>query len=415
MWRQLRWLLLACLVVCWTVDLFYFPRTAEFGDEPRYLASAERLASTGEFWVMGGKPWPAIGADRAWEMPGTALFFAPAVAALGPDRAVLAIRFVQSLLLALQCILVAAIARRVFADRRVALIAAGITAVYPFFVFYQGLLHSETLFITLLLTSVLALYRWRDRGMRVDSSLVLVCFSFTAAAMVKATLTLFAPLLVGATAWAAGAGRRKSIQTVVAATGLCAAFMAPWWIRNGLVLHRFVPFTTGSGYNFYLGNNPTYGAPGVDGSGNYDPVVVARLKPLPEVERQRAFKQEATRFILDHPGRTLVAAGGKFIRFWNVIPNTVEFRVSIYPLVCALSYGPVLLLAIMSSIRYRRRWRDFAPFYLIIGYFTAIHIVTMASLRYRLPIEPLLIILAASVLGQFFSGPGRNEPDVAGG
>jgi hypothetical protein len=36
--------------------------------------------------------------------------------------------------------------------------------------------------------------------------------------------------------------------------------------------------------------------------------------------------------------------------------------------------------------------------YLVVGYFTLVHIVTIASLRYRLPLEPLLIILAAEPL-----------------
>lgn len=395
--RQLRWPLLACLVACWAVDLFYFPRSAQFGDEPRYLASAARLATTGEFWVNG---------DRAWEMPGTALFFAPAVRALGVDRAVLAIRFMQSLLLALQSVLTAAIASRVFGKGRVPVIAAGIVALYPFFLFYQGLLHSETLFNTLLLASVLALYWWRDRGMNVDVALATLCLCLTAATLVKATLTVFAPVLIGATAWASGAGGRKAVKVLVVAVCLCAAFMTPWWVRNAVVFGRFVPFTTGSGYNLYLGNNPTYGAAGVDGSGNFDPVVVATINRLTEVDRQRAYKDEAVRFVAENPTRTLRADAGKFVRFWNIIPNTVEFRHGLYPIVCALSYGPILLLALWSAFRSRKRWRDFAPFYLIIGYFTAVHTITMASLRYRLPIEPLLIILAAGPIADVL---GRED------
>jgi hypothetical protein len=38
------------------------------------------------------------------------------------------------------------------------------------------------------------------------------------------------------------------------------------------------------------------------------------------------------------------------------------------------------------------------PLYLFIDYFTFVRVVTIASLRYRLPIEGLLIILAAEPL-----------------
>ena len=113
------------LLLCTIVNLLYFPPTTVFPDEQRFLASATRLAASGEFWVVH---------DRAWEMPGTALFFAPAVWLFGPHGAIIPIRFAQTILLALQCILIAFTARRLFADKRAAaLIAAWIVAIYPFF------------------------------------------------------------------------------------------------------------------------------------------------------------------------------------------------------------------------------------------------------------------------------------------
>jgi hypothetical protein len=72
--RYLPGLCIACLCACAAVDWIYFPATTVFPDEQRYVASALRLAQTGEFWVAG---------DRAWEMPGTALFYAAVVRAFG--------------------------------------------------------------------------------------------------------------------------------------------------------------------------------------------------------------------------------------------------------------------------------------------------------------------------------------------
>jgi hypothetical protein len=57
------------------------------------------------------------------------------------------------------------------------------------------------------------------------------------------------------------------------------------------------------------------------------------------------------------------------------------------------------LLALGCAAWRWRQWRDLAPIYLMIGYFTFVHVITIASVRYRLPIEPLLIILAAAALG----------------
>ena len=57
-----------------------------------------------------------------------------------------------------------------------------------------------------------------------------------------------------------------------------------------------------------------------------------------------------------------------------------------------------MALALIGAIRRRHQWRTLAPLYLLIGYFTLVHVVTVASLRYRLPIEAILILLAAEPL-----------------
>jgi len=381
---------IACLLACVLIDLFYFPRATVFPDEQRFLASAVRLAASGEFWV---------GSDRAWEMPGTALFFAPAVRLFGPQGAIVPIRFAQAILVVLHCALIAFIARRLFADRLAGFIAACIAALYPFFLFYQGLLLSETLFNTLLIAGVAALIWWRDRGFRIDGALVIASLCFAAATMTKATLTILPPLLLAATAWIAGIGWRRSLAMLVAASSLYAALMSPWWIRNAVLLGTFVPFTTSSASNLYLGNNPHNRDAGIDWSSDVDPAVVAKIDALPdELARQHAYSQAALDYIRQNPAAFLRAAAKKFVRLWNIVPNAAEFRSGLYSLVSALSFGPVLVLALICAFRRRREWRLLAPLYLIIGYFTFVHVVTIASLRYRLPLEPLLIVLAAEPL-----------------
>lgn len=392
---------LACLLACSIVNLFYFPSTTVFADEQRFLASAVRLAATGEFWVV---------ADRAWEMPGTALFYAPAVWLFGPHAAIVPIRFAQSILVTVQCGLIAFIAQRLFGKGTAGLIASWLAALYPFFLFYQGLLLSETLFNLLLLTGVAALYVWRDRGSRIDAAFFVACLCFALATLTKATLTILPPLLMAATAWTAGATLRRAVTILVAASCLYAAALSPWWIRNATLLHAFVPFTTGSAQNLYLGNNPHNPTAGVDWASDVDPTVVAKIQALPnEVERQRAFSQAAVDYIKDNPAVFVRAAVKKFVRFWNPVPNATEFKTAIYSIVSAASFGPVLALALLCAVWRWRQWRLLAPIYLIVGYFTFVHVVTIASLRYRLPIEPLLIVLAAAPLGAIVESIRQNR------
>jgi hypothetical protein len=377
------------------VDLFYFPPHLTFADEHRFLASAARLIASGQFWSHG---------SRAWEMPGTALFFAPAVWLFGPDEAVIAIRITQVAFLLVQCGLIGLIARRLFRNPTASFLASLIAALYPFLLFYQGLLLSETLFNTLFLAGIAVLFCWRDRGSRIDGALVAASFLFAAATLTKATLTIMPPLLLATTAWLSGVGRRRVIAILIAASGLYAAFMSPWWIRNATLFHAFVPFTTSSAEDLYLGNNPHNPNAGIDWATDAEPEVVARINALPsELSRQRAYKEAALHYIENNPGAFIRAAAQKFVRFWNIVPNAAEFHGGLYAAISAASFGPILLLALIAAVRRRRQWRLLAPLYLIIGYFTCVHVVVVASLRYRLPIEPLLIALAAEPLAALFN------------
>ncbi len=394
--------LLACLIACTVINLYYFPPTTIFPDESRFLSSAARLVATGEFWVNS---------DRAWEMPGTALFFAPAVWLFGTNGAVIPIRMAQSILLIAQAALAATIARRIFGRGTVEIIATILVALYPFFLFYQGLLLSEPLFDTLLVAAVAALYWWRDRGLHFDRALILTCLCFAAATYTKGTLTFLPPIVIAATAWARGMQFKKALGILLAATSIYAAFLSPWWIRNATLLGSFVPFTTGAAQNLYIGNNAHNPNGGPDWTRDVDIAVAGKLFAMPnEVERQRAFTKLAVEYIKTHPVGFIEVTGKKFLRFWNVVPNAAEFKTAFYAIVSAASFGPILLLAIACAVRWFRRWRVFVPIYLIVVYFTVLHTVTIASLRYRLPIEPFLIVMAAGLLAELFDRLlGENE------
>jgi hypothetical protein len=79
-----------------------------------------------------------------------------------------------------------------------------------------------------------------------------------------------------------------------------------------------------------------------------------------------------------------------------VVPNAAEFQGSWYRIVSAVSFGPVLFFSILSAIVWRRRLVVAAPILLLVTYLTLLHTITIASLRYRLPLEPFLIAMAAA-------------------
>ncbi len=387
------WLLLNCLLcflLCTAVNFFYFPAGLSFGDENRYLASALDLVRQNTF---------AVGNDRAWEMPGAAAFFALPLAIAGPENGIRLIRILQSILLVMQVLLLASIACHVFKDSRAVVITATLTAIYPFFVYYQGLLLSETSFNTLLIAAIAALYWWREHGARIDGHLLLVSLLLALAGWVKPTLLFLPPVLLFGCAWLWRRDLRHAIRVGAVASVIFVAVFAPWWIRNGLLFDAFVPFTTTSSANLYLGNNAHNSNFGVNWITDVDQAVVARINALPEIARQAAYKHEAVEWIVGHPTAFLRGTVVKLFRYWNVIPNAVEFRSSGMMLISLLSFGPVLVLA-MVCVAFGRRHVELAPIYALIGYYTVVHCIVIASLRYRLPLEPFLIVMASYPLAQ---------------
>jgi 4-amino-4-deoxy-L-arabinose transferase-like glycosyltransferase len=396
--KPYRWYLgcvaIACLLTCAALNFLYFPNVTVQPDEQRFLAAATHLAQTGEF---------SAGSDRAFEMPGTAAFFASIIKVFGSNHALRAIRTAQSLLLVLQAVLIGFTAMHLFKDPLIGAIAATIAAFYPFFLYYQGLLLSEPLFDLLLVAGFASLYYWRGRGSRLNCWWVLTGICFTLATLTKATMTFLCPLLMAAAVFEGPNRFRRAGVVLVTSSLLFAALMSPWWIRNYSVLGRFIPFSTSGWQNAYLGNNPHNPRAGIDWATGVEPDFMQRIRATSdELEREQAYRTATIEHIVSDPYGFLDRMFKKLARFWNIVPNAESFSAPMYRIVSALSFGPILLLALVCAARHWRMPQPFLPIYLLIGYFTALHMVIIASLRYRLPLESFLILLAAEPIGRTF-------------
>ena len=180
-------------------------------------------------------------------------------------------------------------------------------------------------------------------------------------------------------------------------TAIYCAMMSPWWLHNYNAYGTFVRLNLGSGMALYSGNNPfSYG-------GGIDLDLNAHMKGFDSianpVERDRALQQAAFRHIRDDPSGFLERAGLNFLRFWRLWPYTETYSKSAFVAVSLLSFAPVLVLALIYLVlRGRRDFRMIAPLVLFGGYLTCVHMVVPGSIRYRIPLEPFLIVLAAAGL-----------------
>lgn len=288
------------------------------------------------------------------------------------------------------------LALEIVGDRRAAMIAAFAASLWPHFVFYAVTGLTETAYAFVVCLAFFMLYRQRwFWGMAL----------FALSILIRPTLELLLPILVVAfalivhrTGWRA-AGKRVAQLAVI-----YLVVMAPWWAHQYAKYGQFIRLNLGDGIVLYSGNNPMNRSGGGITGVDYDPAPFVHLANDP-VARNAAMKTAAFKFIRDNPGRFAELAAIKFVRFWQPWPFTPEYRTPSIVAVSLLSYGVMLLAALWFLItRGLRHWRRLAPVVLFAGYLTAVHMVTIASVRYRFPIEPFVIMLGGAALARLFGG-----------
>ncbi|HUI96063.1 MAG TPA: hypothetical protein VLX44_09945 [Xanthobacteraceae bacterium] len=281
--------------------------------------------------------------------------------------------------------LVHALTLAIFADRAAAFLAALATAFYPYFIFYALAGVTETLFIVLLLGAFVCWYRAHFAAAAVFTVLAI---------LTRPTIDLLVPLLIVYFALVIHRfSAARTLRQLGAYVAIYAVLMAPWWLHNYRAYGTFVRLNLGGGIVFYSGNNAhneTGGSLDTDSdrkqfAGIADPVA-----------RDRAMWDAGLAYIKSNPGRFIELAGLKFVRFWRPWPYAPAYSGRAYVVMSVLTFVPVLVLAIIYLGIWG--WREIAltgPVLALIGYFTLVHVVLAASLRYRLPLEPFLIVLAS--------------------
>ena len=192
-----------------------------------------------------------------------------------------------------------------------------------------------------------------------------------------------------------------------------AVIVIPVAARNRIVGHDWVLLTSNVGLNLYIGNNPlasgTYHMPhGIDVE--EDPegrqiAETARGRTLHPSEVSDYWAGEAWAFIRNHPGAFLPGLVKKMVFFWNAfeIPQIEDlgFQSRYSPLLRLPfpTYGWIVPLALVALVLCPGRRRVALPAGMVAVYSLAIAMFFVTG-RYRMPVVPFLIVLAAGgILG----------------
>jgi len=354
-----------------------------FADSFKYHKIAES--------VLEGRGIELMGAKAAHE-PGYPLFLAGCYAVFG--RSSLPPRLIQTILGALTCVLIFFLGREVF-NEETGRIAGLMSALYPFFIFFDSLILTESLFTFFMVLTLLGLVKLKKTG-RWGMG-ILAGISAGVGSLIRSPFAMYLPFLAPFWLISSRRKRRAFLQMgLVLAVGLMV--MMPWGIRNYNVLGHFVLTNTRGGGVLFGGSRPeAYGGPVFRAF----PEEIDRLyRSLGEYEKDQLLRREGIRYIKAEPGRFLKLAFGKFYRTWNFRLNeTIEgyagdWRYEWISL-CSYIVVPLALAGIWLS---RRRWREWIVLVTPVLYFTLIAMVFIGAIRFRIPVMPYVILFAAYAL-----------------
>jgi 4-amino-4-deoxy-L-arabinose transferase-like glycosyltransferase len=295
----------------------------------------------------------------------------------------LAVRIIQALVSSCTCLIVYLLGKRLF-NATAAKIAMAACAIYPFFVYYSGAILTETLFIFILSLIMLFLSARRFAWAGIFFGLGILCRTELVVFFFFALAGMFIIMR-----------KREALRRAIVMTAITGAILFPWTLRNYRVFHEFVPLTTMSGYTFYEGNGPRNPT-----GGPVDPRTVPDTQGMSETEKDRFLKQEAMRAIRENPRRMTGLLWSKFKRLWNIRLNTNDpaYASRLTVLASMISFTPLLILFILGLVVSWKRRRELIYVYFLILHTTAINLAFVSSLRYRLPLEPFMIIVASYAL-----------------
>ncbi|MDX9956066.1 MAG: hypothetical protein RBT75_18350, partial [Anaerolineae bacterium] len=188
------------------------------------------------------------------------------------------------------------------------------------------------------------------------------------------------------------------------------ACIAPFTLRNAVVYGEFLLLNSNTGYAMYSAQHPFHGT-------RFQEFEAAPVPPdlqgLNEAQMDKVLLQRGFQFVLDDPGRYLLLSLSRiraYFEFWPTPDSTL-----IHNLGRTGSFGlflPFMLYGLYLHLKPHRPapyvptsprllhylLRPSSLLILFMLFYTLMHILTWAMVRYRLPVDAVLLPFAALAL-----------------
>lgn len=350
----------------------------EYGDITDNLLAGKGYSY---FVVNDLKPQPdlpnAVPSPSAYVPPGYVLYLAPF---LTIENAPL-----RNGLLLLSHILLSTVAvwllyrltQKLF-DEPTALIAAGVAAFLPEFLYASLSFTPTVLYHVLILLLFLGLAEMDEGKGKVWGIGILAAILV----YLRSEFILFVLLLLGTMLW------RREYRRAVVIGGIVVASLLPWAVRNYTVFDAVVPMTTSFGLNLYRGHNPY--EIGAWGDEEIEAELAALDREMFEIEMNRMYRDRAFQFMRENPGKEVGNSLLKLIRFWSWDPY---YEPSTHPLYFLPNIALFLLwvVGIAGSIS----WEKFRYYYLFFFSSIVTVVIFFPLPRYQTMMKMVALPLAA--------------------
>lgn len=367
------------------------------GDEPEYHLQGV-LATEGK-WFYTDRPYGEIH-EGMWKAPGYPAFVGVVYSVLGVS--VTKLLLAQALIGPVTILLIWALASRLF-DRRLALTAAGLAAFYPHMWQWELRLYPEGFALPLALAVMILALERQPSPRRAAAVGVLMGMGM----LVRPTqFFLFALIFVG---WWLTAGARRGIALAAVTVIVALLVIAPWTARNYAVADGFIPISMQDAAAYGTFNDEAKDDPRLPWAwrplNDRDRDLFDPDRPLADAELRTALQDRAEEYVRDNPSALPEAFfWNGLVRTWDIwrpsnalLAVDFEGRTRWVAAVGLGMYWVLLAAALVGLWRLRRRRTLVWPL-LAAALAASVVFTTVAATRYRLPLEPPIMLLALTVL-----------------
>lgn len=323
----------------------------------------------------------------------------------------LLVRLLQALIIGIIHPLLIFVVGKLSFNSRVGLIAAAITSVYIYFVYYSATLMTEPFYIAGIL-AILGTSGWivKNANQILENRRKYLLFAFLLGVATSLTILLrqafllFLPFLY---TWLLFVLRKNYLVPALKMIGInvliITLFILPFTIYNYERFNQFVLLNTNAGFAFYWANHPIYGThfEGILSQSTYLDLLPKELYGLNEAALDRELLNRGLQFVIQDPLRYFFLSLSRipvYFMFWPSPHSSILSNISRIG-----SFGvflPFMIYGLMTTLAKKGEEKVtlYSPVFLLLLFilvYSLIHIFTWTLIRYRLPVDAVLVLFAA--------------------